>query len=45
MSEFFPHLSHAGNRVVFFDISIGGSAIGRLQIELLYNICPKVSII
>lgn len=31
-----------GNRVVFMDIAVGSTVIGRLKMELFYDITPKV---
>ena len=31
------------NPVVFFDVTIGGQAAGRITIELLANVCPKTA--
>ncbi|RYG66464.1 peptidylprolyl isomerase [archaeon] len=41
-----PTLSAAierGNPVVFFDVSIGGVAAGRIRIELFADVCPKTA--
>jgi peptidyl-prolyl isomerase H (cyclophilin H) len=32
-----------GNPVVFFDISIGGTAVGRIKIELFADVCPRTA--
>eukprot|EP01031_Cornospumella_fuschlensis_P014725 gene14725-17994_t len=32
-----------GNPVVFFDVSIGGVAAGRIRIELFADVCPKTA--
>jgi peptidylprolyl isomerase len=31
------------NPTVFFDVTIGGAASGRIQIELFNNVCPKTA--
>ena len=33
-----------GNRVVFMDIAVGSTVIGRLKMELFYDVTPKVCI-
>lgn len=32
-----------GNPVVFFDVTIGGAAAGRIKMELFKDICPKTA--
>ena len=32
-----------GNPVVFFDISIGGVAVGRIKLELFADLCPRTA--
>eukprot|EP01054_Gregarina_sp_Poly1_P008511 Gregarina_sp_Poly_1__8510@NODE_501_length_7881_cov_160_335552_g401_i0_p4_GENE_NODE_501_length_7881_cov_160_335552_g401_i0NODE_501_length_7881_cov_160_335552_g401_i0_p4_ORF_typecomplete_len194_score24_45Pro_isomerase/PF00160_21/1_2e54_NODE_501_length_7881_cov_160_335552_g401_i033793960 len=34
---------HPENPVVFFDISIGGVAVGRIYMELFKDICPRTA--
>eukprot|EP01053_Blabericola_migrator_P003092 Blabericola_migrator_1__3091@NODE_18_length_22925_cov_118_464826_g15_i0_p15_GENE_NODE_18_length_22925_cov_118_464826_g15_i0NODE_18_length_22925_cov_118_464826_g15_i0_p15_ORF_typecomplete_len192_score29_93Pro_isomerase/PF00160_21/3_4e55_NODE_18_length_22925_cov_118_464826_g15_i01524215817 len=34
---------HPDNPVVFFDISIGGVAVGRILMELFKDVCPKTA--
>lgn len=36
-------LLHRDNPVVFFDISIGGQALGRIKIELFAHLVPKTA--
>ena len=31
-----------GNKVVFFDVKIGALDIGRIKMELFYDVTPKV---
>ncbi|CAM9323283.1 unnamed protein product [Chrysoparadoxa australica] len=41
-----PAISEAvarGNPVVFLDVSIGGTAVGRIKIELFADVCPKTA--
>jgi peptidyl-prolyl isomerase H (cyclophilin H) len=41
-----PALSEAlarGNPVVFFDIAIGGTPVGRIKIELFADVCPRTA--
>ena len=42
MNEFFEGLRHKDNPIVFFDVSVDNSQIGRIQIELFADSCPKV---
>jgi peptidyl-prolyl isomerase H (cyclophilin H) len=32
-----------GNPVTFFDISIGGTAAGRIKMELFADVCPRTA--
>ena len=34
-----------GNKVVFFDVKIGTLDIGRIKMELFYDVTPKVSLV
>ena len=31
------------NPVVFFDVTIGGAAVGRVKMELWKDVCPKTA--
>jgi peptidyl-prolyl isomerase H (cyclophilin H) len=42
-SDPFNEALNRGNPVVFFDVSIGGMAAGRIKIELFADICPKTA--
>jgi len=42
MSKYNPK-RHKDNPIVFFDVSIGGQAAGRIIIELFKDVCPKTA--
>ncbi len=37
-------LAGRGNPVVFFDVAIGGRAVGRIKMELFKDIAPRVRV-
>ena len=42
-SEAFQDALGRGNPIVFFDVTMGGQAIGRIKMELFADICPKTA--
>ena len=42
-SQLSSGLRHPHNPVVFFDISVGSTGIGRILFELFSDVCPKTS--
>ena len=42
-SQISSQLRHPHNPVVFFDVSVGSTPIGRILIELFADVCPKTA--
>lgn len=42
-SEAFQEALGRGNPVVFFDVTMGGQAVGRIKMELFADVCPKTA--
>ena len=42
-SEAFQEALGRGNPVVFFDVTRGGQAVGRIKMELFADVCPKTA--
>ena len=42
-AEIQSQLRHPNNPVVFFDITIGNTEIGRIKMELFANVVPKTA--
>ena len=39
----FPQHSHPDNPIVFLDVALGDTTLGRVKIELFANIVPKTA--